>query len=95
MPRANSGGNTQLGDDGYIWMGSQRGVALFRIRYPANLDVAASRADSKLLSGQLLRGVRLGRPFGAENVRITSLGDAGKPREFRDGHGRLWRQWRG
>lgn len=93
VPRTNAGGNTQLGNDGYVWMGSQPGVALFRIRYPSELDVTASRADSKLLSEQLLRGIRVGRPFGAENVRITSLGHAGKPREFTDVHGRHWQQW--
>jgi serine protease Do len=93
VPRNNAGGTTQLGNDGYIWMGSQPGVALFRIRYPGELDVVRARGDSKLLSEQLLRGIRLGRGFGAENVRITSLGDAGKPREFKDDFGRTWQQW--
>ncbi|HUG72648.1 MAG TPA: S1C family serine protease, partial [Steroidobacteraceae bacterium] len=93
VPRSNAGGNTQLGNDGYIWMGAQSGAAMFRIRYPGELDVASSRGDSKLLSEQLLRGIRLGRSFGAENVRITSLGDAGKPREFKDDFGRTWQQW--
>lgn len=93
VPRSLTGGTTQLGNDGYIWMGAQTGAAMFRIRYPGDLDVAKSRGDSKLLSEQLLRGVTLSRPFGAERVRITSLGDAGKPKEFKDGHGRTWQQW--
>jgi serine protease Do len=89
-----AGTNTQLGNDGSIWMGAQ-GAATFRIRYPSDLDVAKSRGDSKLLAEQLLMaGVTLGRPFGNENVRIISLGTAAKTLEFKDDFGRIWQQWR-
>lgn len=94
VPRTNAGTSTQLGNDGTIWMGAQTGVALFRIKYPTGLDVAKSRGDSKLLSEHILKGVALSRAFGNERVRMISLGDVGKPQEFRDDFGRRWQQWR-
>lgn len=95
VPRNNAGTTKQLGNDGMIWMGSQSGNALFRIRYPSDLDVAKSRGDSKLIAEQLLNaGVSLSRPFGAERVRIISLGAASATQEIKDDFGRTWQQWR-
>ncbi len=94
VPRNSSGANAQLGNDGSVWMSTQSGAAVFRIRYPGDLAVDKGRGDSKLLSEQLLKVVNLSRNFGGERVRITSLGNAGKPLEFKDDFGRTWQQWR-
>ncbi|MEO8314493.1 MAG: trypsin-like peptidase domain-containing protein [Pseudomonadota bacterium] len=93
VPRNNPGATSQLGTDGSVWVNSQAGVTLFHIQYPSDLDVTKSRGDSKLLSEQLLKTMKIARTFGTESVRLTSLGDAGKPEIIKDDFGRVWQQW--
>ena len=95
VQRKNAGISTALGTDGYVWATGEAGGPLFHIHYPADLDAARARGDSKLLAEQILKGITFNRTVGSENVRLVSLGNAaGKPEEFRDAEGRLWQQWR-
>jgi serine protease Do len=92
--RANAGTATQIDNDGSYWMSVQAGGPLFRIHYPSTVDVGKSRGDGKVLADLLLKGLKMVRSVGSEQVRITSLGDPGKPEEYKDHHGRVWQQWR-
>ena len=95
VPRNNAGNNTPLGSDGFIWANSEAGMAVFRIRYPSELDVQKSRGDSQLLAEQILKGLPLSRTLGNEHVRLVSVGGAtAKPEDIRDAEGRLWQLWR-
>lgn len=94
VPRNTNGGGAQLGNDGQVWVNSQANTLLFRIHYPADLDVAKSRGDSRLLGEQLFKAITLSREIGSERIRITSPGDAGKPEMIHDDVGRVWQQWR-
>ncbi len=80
---------------GLVSVGSSLGVAVFRLRRPNAASDAAFYSDSRQFMDILLKGLKLPRQVGDQQVRITSLGVAQNESSYRDQYGRIWqvRKW--
>jgi hypothetical protein len=87
-----NGSDTPLSGDGHVWSCP---TGLFRLEYPDGSVDAHRYIDSKAFLDLLLKGIKVPRMFGAQAVRVTSLGPALQDSVLRDRYGRVWqlRSW--
>lgn len=85
----------EIGKNGYVSFGTMGNFLYMRLEAPEDVPLARLHADSKLFMDLLLRGLYFSRSFGAERVRITSLGRAKEEAIHVDGYRRKWqvRRW--
>lgn len=90
--QVNAGGRetTDLPGGGSVCARVSADMPMFHIDRGTATD-AAFYGDRRTAMDLLLKGLSLMRPFGAENVRITSLGAPVSDVEHRDAFGRRWR----
>ncbi|MGH8125236.1 MAG: trypsin-like peptidase domain-containing protein [Rhodanobacteraceae bacterium] len=79
--------------NGYISAGVVAGNILFHLRKPDNIPEATFHHDPKGVMDMLLKTGLLKRRVGAENVRVTSLGNPGMAGAWTDRWGRRWQTW--
>lgn len=85
----------EIGKNGQLFFGKMGNFLYLRMKAPDDASVAQMQKDSKLFMDLVLRGLYLGRSFGAERVRITSLGAAKEEAVHVDAYQRKWqvRRW--
>ena len=85
----------EIGKNGNLVFGSMGNFLYLRMQAPEDVALAQLHADSKLFMDLLLRGLYFSRSFGAERVRITSLGRAKEEAVHVDAYQRKWqvRRW--
>jgi TonB family protein len=83
---------TDLGDDGFVGVASQRGITLLRLHRPGNAADAAWYADSRGFMDLALKGLGITRQVGSDAVRVTSLGAALADTRYVDHYGRRWQE---
>ena len=79
-----------LANNGSVAISVLGGAMLGHVRLPDDVTHAALDNDSHTLMDYLLKAVPLKRPVGADQVRITSLGDAQSQTSYTDSYGRVW-----
>jgi hypothetical protein len=84
-----------LGKNGQLQFGKMGNFLYMRLKAPEDVSVAQMHKDSKLFMDLVLRGLYFSRDFGAEQVRITSMGAAKQEELFVDAYQRKWqvRRW--
>ena len=84
-----------IGKNGYVAFGSMGNFLYMRLQAPDGVPLARLDQDSKLFMDLMLRGLYFSRSFGAEEVRITSLGAAKEQAVHIDAYQRKWqvRRW--
>jgi serine protease Do len=87
-----SGANTiELPGDGKIWTRFAAESMTFRVqRGNMPTDLNEYHASYQRIMDELLLGLKLTRPVGAQEIRMTSLGPAASSGEFSDRFGRRW-----
>jgi hypothetical protein len=83
---------TSLPGEGRVWFCPD---GLFRLQYPAGTVDVHHYADSREFMDLLLKNIKVPRMFGAQAVRLTSVGPALEDTVVRDRFGRVWqrRSW--
>lgn len=86
----------EIGRNGKLIFGKMGNFIYLRMVAPDDASVAQMQQDSKLFMDVLLRGLYFSRSFGAERVRITSLGAAASQDMHVDAYQRKWqvRRWK-
>jgi serine protease Do len=89
-----SGGEeeTELPDDGTLWLDRHGDAALFRLRRSGKQADVAFYHDGAALMDQLLRGLKFPRIVGQQAIRITSLGAPSSDALLHDRFGRVWQE---
>jgi hypothetical protein len=84
-----------LPGDGLVSTGKELGVSVFRLRRAAGASDGAFYEKAQSYMDVLLKGLKLSRPVGDQQIRITSLGAAQRESVFEDLFGRRWQvaQW--
>ena len=87
--------DTQLADGGEVSSGTDKNLTFFKIRRAAGTAPPAFYSDPRQFIEVLLNSLKLSRPVGTEQVRITSLGVAQHDTLVHDHYGRVWqlRAW--
>jgi serine protease Do len=87
--------NADIGKNGYVVSGAMGNYLYVRVQAPDDVPAARLQDDSRLFMDLILKGVYYTRNFGAERIRITSLGAAREQAVHVDGYGRKWqvRRW--
>jgi serine protease Do len=87
--------NAEIGRNGSVSFGSMGNFLYVKMQAPEGVTPSQLNADSKLFMDLLLRGLYFSRSFGAERVRITSLGRAKQEQVHVDAYQRKWqvRRW--
>lgn len=87
--------DAEIGKNGYLSYGRMGNFIYLRLQAPDGIALKQLHGDSKLFMDLLLRGLYFGRSFGAERVRITSLGAAKQESIHVDAYQRKWqvRRW--
>lgn len=80
----------ELGDNGYVDMGTLGHNVLFHIRRLDKLEANAFYHDAKLRMDLLMKTGIFKRPVGSDSVKITSLGKPESESEYVDRWGRRW-----
>jgi hypothetical protein len=85
----------EIGKNGSLVFGSMGNFAYIRMLAPDDAPAGRLHTDSKLFMDLVLRGLYFSRSFGAEKVRITSLGGAVEQAVHTDAYQRKWqvRRW--
>lgn len=85
----------EIGKNGHLAFGKMGNFLYLRLEAPEEVSLARLHGDSKLFMDLLLRGLYFSRSFGAERVRITSLGRAKEEAVHLDAYQRKWqvRRW--
>ena len=84
-----------IGKNGQLIYGKMGNFFYLRLKAPDDASAAQMQKDSKLFMDMVLRGLYFSRSFGAERVRITSLGAAKEEAVHVDAYQRKWqvRRW--
>ena len=87
--------NAEIGRNGNVSFGSMGNFLYIKMQAPEGVTLPQLHADSKRFMDLLLRGLYFSRSFGAERVRITSLGRAKEEQIHVDAYQRKWqvRRW--
>lgn len=87
--------DAEIGKNGYVSFGRMGSFFYIRMQAPDGVTLKQMHADSKVFMDLLLRGLYFSRSFGAERVRITSLGRAKEEAVHVDAYQRKWqvRRW--
>lgn len=85
----------EIGRNGKLAFGKMGNFLYLRMKTPDDASVTQLQKDSKRFMDLVLRGLYFSRAFGAERVRITSLGAAKEESVHVDGYQRKWqvRRW--
>ncbi len=85
----------EIGRNGSVTFGSMGNFLYMSMRAPEGVSLGQLQSDSKLFMDLLLKGLYFSRSFGAEQVRITSLGKAKSEGVHLDAYQRKWqvRRW--
>jgi serine protease Do len=80
---------------GLVATAGDLGVTVFRLRRPAGASSDGFYSDSRESMDVILKGLKLSRPVGPQQIRITSLGAAESDSVYTDHFGRRWqvRTW--
>jgi serine protease Do len=86
---------SDIGKNGQLVFGKMGNFFYLRLKAPDDASVAQMQKDSRLFMDLVLRGLYFNRAFGAERVRITSLGAAKEEAVHVDAYQRKWqvRRW--
>jgi serine protease Do len=86
---------TDLGDEGFVRVGHAAGTGLAQVRVPGDVIDAKFYREPALSIDVALKAMRITRPVGADQVRVTSMGPALSDKVWQDAHGRRWqvRRW--
>ena len=84
-----------LPQGGLVATGSDLGVSVFRLRRPAGAADDAFYGDGRAAMDLLLKGLKLTRTVGTQQIRITSLGAPERDTPYTDRFARRWqiRAW--
>jgi len=87
--------DAEVGKNGSLSFGKLGNYLFMRMKAPDDVALGKLQTDSKLFMDLLLRGLYFSRSFGAERVRITSLGPAKTEAVHVDQYKRKWqvRRW--
>jgi serine protease Do len=87
--------NAEIGRNGNVSYGHMGNFLYIKMHAPDGVTVPQLHADSKLFMDLLLRGLYFSRSFGAEQIRVTSLGRAKSEEVHVDAYQRKWqvRRW--
>lgn len=87
--------DAELPAGGKLRYGNLAGGLFLSIRKPDDIALGAFHSDSRILMDTILKGLRIPRKFGKEEVRITSMGKAAELPDYTDAYGRKWiaRKW--
>jgi hypothetical protein len=85
----------EIGRNGYVTFGNMGNYLYVKMQAPDGVALRELHGDSKLFMDLLVRGLYYGRSFGAENIRVTSLGRAKEEEIHVDVYQRKWqvRRW--
>ena len=83
----------RLSGNGHLTPGAYGNNFLFHLRRPDDIAVGDFYTDPKITMGLLLQAGFLKRPFGNEQIPVTSLGEPATVEPHRDAWGRNWRMW--
>lgn len=83
----------RLSGNGHVTPGSYGNNFLFHLRRPDDIPAGDFYSDPQLPMGLLLQVGFLKRPFGNEQILVTSLGKPSGNVAHRDAWGRNWRLW--
>jgi S1-C subfamily serine protease len=87
---ADNAATQELPGRGLVETGDTLGVTVFRLRRPQAASDAAFYHDAGAFMDMLLKGLKLQRLVGTQQIRITSLGHSIEARAFEDHSGRRW-----
>jgi hypothetical protein len=79
-----------LPDRGLVAVGDSLGARVFRVRRPGGASDAAFYHDPGPFMDMVLKGLKLPRQVGNQEIRVTSLGRAPQQRTLEDSQGRRW-----
>lgn len=85
--------DVRLSGNGHLTPGGYGKNYLFHLRRPDDIAAGAFYSDPAVPMGLLLKADFLKRPFGNEQIRVTSLGKPRAATTHRDAWGRNWRLW--
>jgi hypothetical protein len=87
--------DAEIGKNGYVSYGKMGNFLYLRMQSPEGTPLKQLHSDSKLFMDLLLRALYFSRSFGAERVRVTSLGAAKEEAVHVDAYQRKWqvRRW--
>ncbi|MBE9516549.1 MAG: trypsin-like peptidase domain-containing protein [Proteobacteria bacterium] len=88
--RPKSKSNSDLGNNGFISYGSMDNSLFMRMRKPDNVPLKTFYKDSKIFMDLFLKGVKVTRQVGSENIKIISMGKANKEYIYTDSYNRKW-----
>jgi serine protease Do len=85
----------EIGRNGHVAFGHMGNFLYMKMQAPEGVTMTQLHSDSKLFMDLLLRGLYFNRSFGAERVRVTSLGRAKEEAIHVDAYQRKWqvRRW--
>jgi serine protease Do len=84
---------TELPDDGKLWIGSLPNAMAFRLQRNPKSAEATFYRDPAGLMDKLLLGLKLPRTVGTQDIRITSMGAPLRAQQHSDRFGRVWQEW--
>jgi len=84
---------SELGNNGHLVYGTMGNSLYLILKKPDNIPLDKLYTDSKTFMDLVLKGVTLSRPFGGENIKVTSLGKADTEYMHGDSYGRKWLVW--
>ena len=87
--------DADLPDGGKVTIRFVKGMGLLTLKRPGNQSDPAFYKDSRAFMDFVLKGLRVPRPVGGQQIRITSFGAATQESTLTDRLGRrwLWRTW--
>jgi serine protease Do len=84
---------TELPNDGNMWISSLKGATAFRLQRSAKSADASFYHNPEGLMDQLLLGLKLPRTVGTQNIRITSMGTPFRTQQHADRFDRTWQEY--
>lgn len=85
--------DVRLSGNGHVTPGAYGNNFLFHLRRPDDIPAGDFYSNPELPMGLLLQAGFLKRPFGNEQILVTSLGKPASDVAHRDAWGRNWRLW--